>query len=132
MHPKTGDLTAGDPTDRDATGRDAIEPLKTWAPIPACDDPDFPNCTDRDAIITIGDPGLETLVRRQLRLPRGSITCSDMLELREIQEDNPAAGAEVASLEGIEHAIHLRHLRLPNHQVADLRPLACLVRIDSL
>ena len=79
-------------------------------------------------IVSFADPGLEGAVRAALGHPQGLLTEFDLLALKDLDASNLG----IRSLEGLEHALHLKHLDLSGNDVADLSPLDGLYQLSSL
>lgn len=87
-----------------------------------------PECTAPDQVVDIPDASLQAVVRDQLGIPAGDITCADMALLDEVS----ARFAGIANLEGLQYALNLDLLDLDNNDVEDVSPLAGLVNLTNL
>lgn len=87
-----------------------------------------PACTSGDQVITIPDAALLQAVRGEIGAATGDITCTDMAVVKSIWA--PSAG--IASLEGLQYAVNLEELFMPDNDVSDLTPLAGLTKIWHL
>ena len=84
---------------------------------------------DRDVIISIPDPNLESEVRKKLDVPSGvAITRLDMLKLKVAH----FIDGQITDLTGLEHAINLQELVLHNQQIIDITPLRRLSKLNYL
>ena len=79
--------------------------------------------------IEIPDPILERVIRQKLGLP-AKIPLTDV-EMQRLW-DLVVLESDIASLQGLEHAINLRFLHLSSSQIVDLTPLANLVSLEVL
>ncbi len=84
---------------------------------------------DRDVIVSIPDPNLESEVRKSLNVPSGvDITRLDMLKLKVAH----FIDGQITDLTGLEHAINLQELVLHNQQIVDITPLRGLSTLNYL
>ncbi len=77
------------------------------------------------------DKGLDAAVRRQVYEKRNNdepLTKEDVKDISVIHGN----GAEIKSLEGIEHCLAVQEIRLADNQISDLSPLAELKQLQSL
>lgn len=90
--------------------------------------------------VRIPDPALDAGVRRELAILRGSVdeagvyrdptgplTADDLDDLRLLR-----IGQGVTRLDGLEWAVNLEHLSLPNNRVTDLSALSGLEKLERL
>ena len=79
--------------------------------------------------IEIPDPTLEYVIRQKLGLP-AKIPLTDV-EMQRLW-DLVVLESDIASLQGLEHAINLRFLHLSNSRIVDLTPLGPLASLEVL
>ncbi len=87
------------------------------------------DCSD---VVDFADNILEDLVREALRQPRGELTENDLESLRELKYEPESSSSSVESLEGLQFAVNLESLGLPDNSVSDLSPLSALVQLRNL
>jgi Leucine-rich repeat (LRR) protein len=81
------------------------------------------------ALVAFADPALERAVRRALAVsPQLPLTCGLVERITNLD----AAGAGIASLEGIENLTNLQVLWIRANEIADISPLATLTGLTSL
>ena len=120
-------VTAGGASNSQPTG-DANAPIAT---VLSDETP-----TDADTVVDIPDAVLRGALERRLGKNAGEeITRGDMARVYGLYAsggrwDSPSTGVE--QLTGIEYAINLRSLRLPNGSISDLSPLAGLESLEHL
>ena len=78
--------------------------------------------------IDIPDPNLREVIRETLELPGQPITVMVMQELRALGGKDK----QIRDITGLEHALNLERLILPDNHITDLRPLARLPRLQHL
>ena len=82
-----------------------------------------------NTVVEIPDPNLEQAIRQTLAVPENiPLTQGQMQTLTRLSTWNGG----ITNLTGLEHAKHLEHLSLRNHQIHDLRPLAGLIHLELL
>lgn len=79
--------------------------------------------------VTFDDPAFEAYIRKQLHKPEGSISGEDMQSLTELAS---ASWLGIRSLKGIEFATNLTRLSIEQNKIADLSPLAGLVKLKRI
>jgi len=82
---------------------------------------------ERDEI-AFADPALEARVREVLGITAGAVTAEDMERLTALSR----VGGAIGNLTGLEHAVNLEQLYLPDNDVEDLRPLSELSALRRL
>lgn len=87
-----------------------------------------PECTSADQAVSIPDAALQQVVRDELGVTSGDITCMDMALLTAIDAEH----AGIASLEGLQYAVNLEDVFLHDNDVTDVSPLAGLTKIWHL
>jgi hypothetical protein len=103
-------------------------------------DPDISSEIESEDGVSIPDAALEAGVRRELAILRGSVdeagayldptgplSAADLEELEALR-----AGDGVSSLVGLEHALNLEALSLPENQISDLSPLSGLTKLRRI
>ena len=80
-------------------------------------------------VVTIEDPALDALIRKQLKLSDASITEKDMLSLQSI---SGASWLGIKSLKGLENAKNLTSIRMGENKISDLTPIANLTHLESI
>lgn len=78
--------------------------------------------------VEIGDPNLDEAIREALEKPGGELTVEELAGLEELN----APIREIASLDGLEHAVNLRSLNLYRNKISDLTPLGGLEKLEVL
>jgi len=81
------------------------------------------------------DKQLEAAVRRQVFAKRNTsepLGAEDVKHVSTVQPDSVETGAEIKSLEGLQHCLELSLLELPHHQISDLKPLTGLKKLQSI
>jgi Leucine-rich repeat (LRR) protein len=83
-----------------------------------------------DAPAPIEDTNLYAWIRIALGKESDEIvTCTDLLSLESVSS---AIRDGIKSLEGLQYAIHLTYLRIPENSISDLTPLTNLTKIHTL
>lgn len=81
-----------------------------------------------DIEVEILDPALDQSIRAKLMLADDvPITKADMERLTNLR----AGDGNIASLEGLEHAINLKHLNVAGNKISDLTPLSDLTKLST-
>ena len=82
-------------------------------------------------VVPIPDDRLEAAIRNALNKPIGDITQADMETLTTLENDGTQTG-RIQSLEGLEYAINLKKLLLPNNNIQDISQLEYLINLEEL
>ncbi len=85
-------------------------------------------CPEISEIVIFKDQGLENAVRRELGLPFGVLTVTQLRELRSLD----ARELDIADLSGLDKCPNLTWLNLEGNSVSDLTPLANLTGLMTL
>ena len=84
------------------------------------------------AVVRIPDPNLRAAIAEALdKSSNAPITVEEMEELHHLGS-NHAANRGIRDLTGIQFAINLRSLRLPNNQITDISPVKSLKNLTNL
>ena len=79
------------------------------------------------------DPNLRQAVRQQLEIDTNTaLTKADMLQLAALDTAKLQITEKISELTGLEHAINLEVLLLPQNRIQDIRPLASLTKLTFL
>jgi len=91
---------------------------------------DYTLVYDGNLPVAFPDPVLRSIVRKAIGKPTGPILKSDLVRLTSI--DDWGADGKISNLSGLEYCGNLQSLRLPNHLIADVTPLARLRKVVQL
>ena len=97
--------------------------ITTWIP-------NFANAQEED---WMPDPNLRKAVRQKLQIDTNTVlTKADMLQLAALDIVKLQITEKISDLTGLEHAINLEVLLLPQNGIQDIRPLADLTKLTFL
>lgn len=115
-------LTAHNTVIDEGDSQDLLIDLRLWV------------CADDSNPITFTDPGLEEAVRSELGLaPEVTIQCTNMRALTSLNTGNfDGNPGDIASLEGLQHAINLVHLDAQYNEISDASPVAGLTSLQVI
>ena len=86
-----------------------------------------------DAEEWMPDPNLRDAVRQELEIDANTpLTKADMLELVALDTLRLQITEKISDLTGLEYAINLEFLLLPQNRIQDIRPLANLTKLTFL
>ncbi len=100
-----------------------------WARVRVVVTDHAPACTDPEEGVDIPDADLREQVLRALGAPGPQVTCGQMQSLTALDD---AGGWFIQDLEGLQHAVDLRHLDLGVNYLTRLTPLAELTQLEHL
>lgn len=87
-----------------------------------------PTELDADDEVTFTDSALEERIRQVLGAENGPLTVADLEGLTALNR----VGGGISDLSGLEHAVNLEQLYLPNNEVRDLEALSALFALRRL
>lgn len=89
----------------------------------------FPGNSKADAPL-ISDPNLEAAVRMELNLAQQTLEETDLQKLTSLYPKD--SSQKIESLEGLQHAVNLRSLIVPEHHIERLEPIRNLKHLEFL
>lgn len=87
-------------------------------------------CDNLNTRVSFENAALRAAVENELGITGPDITCRDMMSLHVLE--HPTSGGTITSLKGLEAALNLETVRIPNEVVEDLEPLRGLKHLAQL